>query len=240
MFDSLAVSLSQMLTTHSLVVIVVAFLGGVVSSLSPCVVVMLPILIGYVGGYSEQSKLSVLRQILLFMVGFALVLTTLGVLAGFLGLMMSTMVGLWWYYVLGAIAILMGLQLMGWIQIPLPQFINKLPATESGRLLAPVILGAAFGAASSPCSTPFLTAILAFISKEQNWFLGGVSLFVYAFGQSMLLLVMGLFTGLLKQVALFRRVGSVMVKLSAIVFMLAGLRLIALAAGWFDPLAFYP
>jgi cytochrome c-type biogenesis protein len=238
--SDLAALLNQTLSAHSLIVIALAFAAGVASSLSPCVVVMLPILIGYVGGYSENSKWETGRQIFLFMIGFALVLTILGVLAGLLGLLMSTLVGVWWYYVLGAIAILMGLQLFGLIHVPMPQFIHKLPVSNSGRILAPIILGAAFGAASSPCSTPFLTAILAFISREKNWLLGGLSLFAYAFGQSTLLLFTGLFTGLVKRMALFRRVGAVVVKVSAVVFILAGIRLIALAAGWFDLFAFYP
>lgn len=236
----LATLLNQTLNAHSLIVIALAFAAGMASSLSPCIIVMLPILIGYVGGYSEQSKWAVFRQILLFMVGFALVLTTLGILAGLLGMVMSSLVGVWWYYILGAITIIMGLHLLGLFEFPIPQFINKLPASESGRILAPIILGAAFGAASSPCSTPFLTAILAFISREQSWALGGLSLFAYAFGQSTLLLFTGLFTGLVKRMALFRKVGFVIVKLSALIFILAGIRLIALAAGWFDMFAFYP
>ena len=54
---------------------------------------MLPILIGYVGGYTETSKWAILRQIVLFMLGFALVLTTLGIVASFLGMTMAALVG---------------------------------------------------------------------------------------------------------------------------------------------------
>ena len=56
----------------------------------------------------------------------------------------------------------------------------------------------------------------------------------------MLLLVAGLFTGVIKQMALFRKVGAVVTRLSAAVFILAGLLLIAQAAGWLDIFAFYP
>lgn len=220
-------------------VLVLAFVGGIASSLLPCTVGMLPVLIGYVGGYADMSKWAVLRQILLFMLGFALVLTILGILASILGMTMAALVGNAWYYLLGAVAIVMGLQLLEVIQLPLPQFVTKLPETKQGQLLAPLIMGAAFGAASSPCGTPFLTAILGFISKEANWVLGGLSLFAYAFGQSILLLVVGLFTGLIKKMAVFRQVGSIVTKLSAAVFILAGGLLIAQAAGWLDVFAFY-
>jgi cytochrome c-type biogenesis protein len=227
------------LNAHSYSVLILAFSGGVASSLLPCTVGMLPILVGYVGGYTETSKLAVLRQIVLFMLGFALVLTTLGIIASVLGMAMAALVGQGWYYFLGAIAILMGLQLLEVIQLPLPQFVTRLPQSTPGKILAPLALGAAFGAASSPCGTPFLTAILGFISREQNWLLGGLSLFCYALGQSMLLLVTGLFTGLMKQMAILRHVGSIITKLSAIVFILAGLLLIAQAAGWLDVFAFF-
>lgn len=225
---------------HTIGLLGFAFTAGVASSLSPCVVAMLPVLVGYVGGYSGLSRWGTLRQSLLFIAGFALVLTLLGVLAGLLGLVMGALVGVWWYYALGLLAVLMGLHLLEVIHIPMPRFVHKLPAGQSGRLLTPLLLGAMFGAAASPCGTPFLTAILAFISRERNWLLGGFSLCTYALGQSILLLAAGLFTGLLKRMAVLRRVGTVVVKLSAMVFILAGLRLIALAAGWFDLFAFYP
>lgn len=230
----------ETLNAHSYTVLLLAFGGGVISSLLPCTVGMLPILIGYVGGYTEIHKLAILRQILLFMLGFALVLTTLGIAASILGTAMAALVGPLWYYFLGAVAILMGLVLLEVITLPLPQFVTRLPQSKPGKWLAPIALGAAFGAASSPCGTPFLTAILGFISREKNWALGGLSLFCYALGQSMLLLVAGLFTGVIKQMALFRKVGAVVTRLSAGVFILAGLLLIAQAAGWLDVFAFYP
>lgn len=228
------------LSQHSYTVLLLAFAGGVLSSLLPCTVGMLPILVGYVGGYSDTGKWKILQQILLFMLGFALVLSILGMIASLLGMALASMVGAWWYYFLGAVAILMGLQLLEIIQLPLPQLVTRLPATGPGKILAPLFMGAAFGAASSPCGTPFLTAILGFISREQDWALGGLSLFCYALGQSMLLLVAGLFTGLIKQMALFRQVGEVITRLSAVVFILAGLLLIAQAAGWLDLFAFFP
>ncbi len=231
------------LSQHSLTVLLLAFLGGVMSSLLPCTVGMLPVLVGYVGGYTATSKLAILRQILLFMVGFALVLTALGILASILGTAMAALVGVGWYYFLGVLAILMGLQLLEVIHIPLPQFVTRLPeskaGSKAGEWLAPIVLGAAFGAASSPCGTPFLTAILGFISRESNWVLGGASLFSYALGQSILLLAVGLFTGLIKQMARFRQVGSVITRLSALVFILGGALLIAQAAGWLDVFAFF-
>ena len=186
-----------------------------------CTVSMLPVLVGYVGGYGDTSKWAVLQQILCFILGFAMVLTVLGVLASFLGMATGAMVGQYWYYILGLLAIVMGLHLLDVIQLPLPQLVTRLPESRPGEILAPLLMGAAFGAATSPCGTPFLTGILGFISRENNWVLGGLSLFAYALGQSMLLLIVGLCTGALKKMAVFRRVGTVVNKLSACVFIVA-------------------
>ena len=70
------------------------------------------------------------------------------------------------------------------------------------------------------------------MSTEKNFVLGGVSLFAYGVGQSMLLLIVGLFTGLIKHIARLRQVGSVMNTLSGIIFILGGLLLIAQGLGY--------
>ncbi|MGE0200656.1 MAG: cytochrome c biogenesis CcdA family protein [Candidatus Melainabacteria bacterium] len=236
----LETQLLAQLHAESGTVLLLGFLGGVLSSLLPCSVGMLPVLIGYVGGFGELSRWGILRQVLLFMVGVSLVLTVLGVLASSIGFAFGSLVGEGWYWVVGITAILMGLQLLGWITLPLPPGLTRLPATPAGRWLSPLILGLAFGAATSPCGTPFLTVILGFISQQKNILLGGAALFAYGLGQSILLLLVGLGTGLIRHLAVLRRVGHVINTLSAVVFILAGALLIAQGAGWLDPLAFFP
>lgn len=237
--SSLESLLLQNLNTHSALVVGLAFLGGVASSFLPCAISMLPVLVGYVGGYASDSKWDVFVQAGLFIVGLALVMTVFGVSASLLGVTFGAFIGSGWYYAIGLLAIVMALKLLGVIHIPLPQFVTKLPESKSGRFVAPIILGAAFGTASSPCGTPFLAAILGFISREKNVLLGGASLFSYALGQGVLILVVGLFTGLLKHMAILRHVGSVINKLSAVLFIMVGLMLIAMGAGvWGKVLAF--
>lgn len=229
--ESLQLLFQETLQNQSIGVVGLAFLGGVVSSFLPCTVAMLPMLVGYIGGYNATSKWEVFTQAGIFILGIATVMTTLGIAASLLGLTFGSFVGSGWYYVIGLLAILIGLQMMEVIHIPLPQFVTKLPETKSGKILTPFLLGLAFGSASSPCGTPFLAGILGFISQQHNIFLGGVSLFSYALGQGMLLLAVGMFTGLLKHMATLREVGSVMNKISASVFLLAGVALIAQGFG---------
>lgn len=225
------------LNNHSLIVILLAFGGGVASSLLPCAIGMLPVLVGYIGGYSDLSKQILIRQLILFICGISLVMTVFGIAATALGVAFGSFIGGGWYIVAGILAVLMGLHLLEIVQIPLPQFVTQLPDSQTGRWITPLLLGVAFGAASSPCGTPFLTAILGFMSTTKSYALGGVSLFAYGVGQSMLLLIVGLFTGLLKHMASLRQVGRVINLLSGVIFILGGLLLVAQGFGYMPLLA---
>lgn len=229
----------QSLSTHSISIVGIAFLGGVVSSFLPCTLGMLPVMVGYVGGYAGNSKKEVLFQVLLFIIGIAAVMTALGVAASLLGMTFGSFIGPIWYYAIGTLAIVIGLQLLGVFHIPLPQFVSKLPDSKQGKILTPLLLGLAFGIAASPCGTPFLFGILGFIANEHNLFLGAASLFAYSLGQGLLLLIVGLSTGLLKYMSLFRKIGSTLNNASAYFFILAGCITIAQGLGiWADILLF--
>lgn len=207
-----------------------AFVGGVLTTVSPCVLAMLPVLIGYVGGFSSDSKREVLVQCLLFTTGLALTFSVVGVVTATVGATLGTLIPIQWYVVMGVVAILMGLSLLNVFHIPVPM-LNRLPDVPQSKLIAPLVLGVAFGAAASPCGTPYLIALLTSIAASKNMVLGGAALFAYALGQSSLLLIVGLFTGLLKHLATVRKVGLVITKLSGFVFIAAGLILIGLAMG---------
>lgn len=214
-----------------------SYLSGVASTLLPCCIGMLPILIGYMGGYADvDNREQVLIQCVCFVMGLATIMTVLGILATSLGLTFGALTGPWLFYGAGTIAVLMGLKLLGIITIPLPQLVKTLP--ESGiqhsglkRFIAPYIMGLTFGAAATPCGTPFLAGILGMLSTTKNVVLGGASLFAYACGQGTLLIIAGLFTGLLKHIAIMRHVGQTINQLSGVVFLLGGSLLILEGAG---------
>jgi len=219
------------LETHSILVLGAAFIAGIVSSLLPCTLAMLPLLVGYIGAYSEDSKWAVFQQVFFFIIGLSVTMTALGIAASLLGVAFGTIIGKGWYYAIGILSILMALQLLEIIHIPLPKFMSKVPESNSGKIIAPFVFGLTFGIASSPCGTPFLAGILALISKEHNLVLGGASLFCYAMGQGVLFVVIGMFTGLIKHLSILRHVGVLFTKLSASLFIVFGAMLIALGAG---------
>ncbi len=171
---------------------VAVFLGGLISAASPCVLAAIPLIIGYVGGYSEGNKKKAAFYSLVFVLGLSITFTLLGAAASVMGQFL-VFTGRWLYLGLAVVAILMGLQLMGIISIPLP--FQKTRAVKAKGLLGAFLLGMLTGTVSSPCATPVLAVILAYVSTQGDMLYGGSLLFVYAIGHCALIFIAGLSVG---------------------------------------------
>ena len=182
---------------------VAVFIGGLISAASPCVLAAIPLIIGYVGGYSEGNKKKAALFSLIFVLGLSITFTLLGAAASVMGQFLGFM-GRWLYIGLAVIAILMGLQLMGIISIPLP--FQKTRAVKTKGLLGAFLLGMLTGTVSSPCATPVLAVILAYVSTQGDMVYGGSLLFVYALGHCALIFVAGLSIGFTESIVSSRGV----------------------------------
>ncbi len=176
---------------HGLAYIAV-FMGGLISAASPCVLAAIPLVIGYVGGYSEGNKKKAALFSLVFVLGLSITFTLLGAAASVMGQFLGFM-GRWLYVGLAVIAILMGLQLIGLISIPLP--FQRTRAVKSKGLIGAFLLGLLTGTVSSPCATPVLAVILAYVSTQGDMMYGGSLLFTYAVAHCALIFVAGLSIG---------------------------------------------
>jgi cytochrome c biogenesis protein CcdA len=183
-------------TQHGLAFFAV-FIGGIISAASPCVLAAIPLIIGYVGGYSEGNRKKAVLYSLVFILGLSATFTLLGMAASAAGEALSFL-GKWLYLGLGVIATLMGLQLMGIISIPLP--FQKTRTINTKGLLGAFLLGLLTGTVSSPCATPVLAVILAYVSTKGNLLYGGSLLFTYAIGHCALIFVAGLSIGLTESI----------------------------------------
>jgi cytochrome c biogenesis protein CcdA len=177
---------------HSLAFLAV-FIGGLISAASPCVLAAIPLIIGYVGGYSEGNKKKAVVYSLVFILGLSITFTVLGAAASAMGQFLS-FAGQWLYIGLAVIAVAMGLQLMGLISIPLP--FQKTHQIKSRGLWGAFLLGLLTGTVSSPCATPVLAVILAYVSTQGDILYGGSLLFAYAVGHCALIFIAGLSIGL--------------------------------------------
>jgi len=185
-------NIEQIITLYPLIAFGAVFLAGVVSSASPCVLATIPLVVGFVGGYSDGDRWKAFRYSLTFILGLSLTFTAFGAAAGLLGTMFGTLGGPW-YLIAGAIALVMGGQMMGLYEIRLP--ISRDFKPKKGGLVGVFLLGLFFGVVSSPCATPVLVVLLTLVASKGQVLYGIALLFCYAIGHCLLMLFAGTFTG---------------------------------------------
>lgn len=185
----------------------IIFLAGLLTSLTPCMLSMLPITIGYIGGYEAQTRLQAAVQSTWFALGLATMLAAFGVVAAIAGRIYGQ-VGVGLPILVSAIAILMGLNLLEVLPLRLPSVNNLEISKTLPRAVQSYLLGLTFGLVASPCSTPVLATLLAWVATTHDALLGGVLLLSYTAGYVAPLILAGTFTASLKQLLALRRWSS--------------------------------
>jgi cytochrome c-type biogenesis protein len=190
----------------SLVSIAVIFTAGLLTSLTPCTISMLPITIGYISSCDDdRTSSSGFVQSLWFALGMATTLAGLGIAATLLGKVYGQ-IGIGLPLIVGTIAILMGLNQLELLPLRMPaglglEWISK----DLPRGLRSYLIGLTFGLVASPCSTPVLATLLAWIGTTQNPLLGAGLLLSYAVGYVAPLVLAGTFTSALKKILEVRK-----------------------------------
>ena len=189
--ESIFAVVQQWVSSGSLVLAAVgSFVGGALTALNPCVLVMVPLLIGFIGGMNEEmTAWKSFLFTLVFIAGFSLelaILFTVG-LAAAPFLQSEYMV-----YVVAAICILLGLHFMELVQIPLPISQDKLPKFTG--FLGAALFGFMFGLVSLPCTGPALLLIVSVIPVKGPLF-GGTMMLFYGIGHCLLILAVGTSAG---------------------------------------------
>ena len=201
-----------------------SFLGGLVASVSPCSLAMLPIIIGYVGGYNNEKPAKTLLQMFMFVIGTAIVFSVIGIICAVTGKVFAAFAGGYFGIILAAIVLVMGLKLVGILDFDLPVLIKEMPKSEGHNIyLYPVLLGMVFALAGTPCSTPILAAIMAFASLSANLVQAIIMLFLFALGQGLILILAGFLTSRLKSWKNFYKISDVLLRLSGVLLILASL-----------------
>lgn len=201
-----------------------SFLGGLVASIAPCSLAMLPIIVGYVGGYSEAKPMRTFVQMLFFVFGTAIVFSAIGIICAITGKVFVSFAGGYFGIVLAGIILVMGLKLMGILDFELPIVIKEMPKNDgTNTFLYPVILGAIFALAGSPCSTPILAGIMAFASLSASIAQAIIMLFLFSLGQGVIIILAGFLTSHLKNWKGFYKFSDWLLKISGLLLVLAGL-----------------
>ncbi|MGQ9681430.1 MAG: cytochrome c biogenesis CcdA family protein [Anaerolineae bacterium] len=210
------------LASFSLGAYLLVFFGGVVTSIGPCNVAMIPLIIGYVGGRDVTRGRS-LALSTLFVVGLSITFVLLGLLAAAVGALFGW-VGKIWYYVVAAICIVIGLQLLGLIHIPVPAlFARQRDGVKSRGLAGAFLLGLVSGLVSSQCATPVLVAILTYVMAKGAMAYGATLLFAYALGRGVPIVLAGTFAGLARNLSALGRWTSQLERVSGVIIIGVGL-----------------
>lgn len=177
----------------------ISFFAGILASLSPCILPLIPITLGIVGSVSASTRLRGFIISLTFVLGLSLIYTVLGVISSFFGILLGRFfINPIIYLILAVVFFLLGAVSSGIININLPLSLNYTHKTK-GSLTSVFILGMISAFAFIPCGFPVLGAILSLISTKQSLAYGALALFAFSLGQGTLLILLGTFTGLIQK-----------------------------------------
>jgi len=183
----------------SIMLFLLVFLGGFLTSFTPCVYPVIPIVMGYVGTRTGGSKFKGFYLSLFFVLGLAIVYSMFGIIAAMTG----SMLGISFQnpvvvFAIAAIFIIMGFSLAGFFEIPVPSSISsKVQKGHKSEIIGSMIVGGVAGIIAAPCVGPVLVALLSWISQTGNLFLGFWLTFTFSLGLGIIFLLAGTFSGVI-------------------------------------------
>lgn len=182
------------------ITIFVAFVAGILSFLSPCILPLVPAFIAYISGVSidqiksnSYKRAEIFSNSVLFVLGFSAVFSVLGIVVNTIFSGIAYDFRIWLGRVGGAVVILFGLQMLNVLKLPFLGRERKFAVKRTKfRHLTSVLFGAAFAAGWTPCIGTILGAVLAIAITQpvDSLYL----LFAYSLGLGMPFLLVGMFT----------------------------------------------
>jgi cytochrome c-type biogenesis protein len=197
--------ITTLLSSRPVVALPLVFVGGVLTSLTPCIYPMIPITASLVGGQTSGVATPRWRPLTLtlsYVLGLALVYAALGLFAGLSGTLFGTVsTNPWLYFGMANLLVIAALAMVDVIPVRIPQGIAQRAANagSGGQLVGTFAMGAASGLVAAPCSAPVMAAVLTWVSTTHSAVLGFIYLFVFSLGMSTLLVAVGLSAGTLSR-----------------------------------------
>ena len=237
--DASTIQLKAALDKGLFSALILMFIVGFLTSLTPCIYPMIPITLAVLGVRAPHKgeKPSHWRSVsisIVYVLGLAVTYSTLGVVAASTGgLFGSALSNIWVVSVIAVLFVAMGLGMFGLFEVQAPAFIrNRIGNSPAkGGYVGAFATGLVAGVIASPCIGPVLVSVLAFIAQTQNQLLGFMLLFSFALGMGLLFIILGVSGSLLARLP---RAGSWM----EIVKYFFGTIMIAMAFYYIQPL--YP
>jgi cytochrome c-type biogenesis protein len=203
-------------TSAPAILLPLAFLGGLLSSFSPCILPMLPINLSYIGTLNIASRWDAFKKAGLFVLGAVTALSLFGLFSA-----LST--ALFVDYrgpvniAIGLIILVMGFSMAGLFYLRLPQLNVSLPSS-----VGPYGVGLTFALVTSPCASPILFSVLAAGASTGSQILSTLAMVSFALGYTALIFLASLFAGLAKQARSWNSRTGWVPKCSSALLILAG------------------
>jgi thiol:disulfide interchange protein DsbD len=198
--EGIAGKLVRALESGSILAFILIFTGGLLTSLTPCVYPMIPITIAVIGVQSAGNRFKGFILSLFYVLGVATTFSVLGVAAAKTGSLFGSytqhpIIQIF----IAAVFLVMGLSMLGFFILQMPSAISsKLQRKRGKGFLGAYLTGLVAGLVVSPCVGPLLIVILAWVAKTGSVFLGFGLLFTFALGIGVLFVVLGTFSGVLR------------------------------------------
>ncbi len=197
-------SYRRLLARGGVFAILGAFLAGLLVAFTPCVYPMIPVTVALIGGAAggkdgTKKKSLLLLYTLVYVLGISITYATLGIIATSTNRAIGSLANNPWLLgVVGLVMAALALSMFGAYELALPASLTSKLGRLQGAGSLPMLLvsGLVMGLVVSPCVSAPLLAVLAVVGKTGNVVLGGLSLFAFAWGMSALLIIAGLFPGI--------------------------------------------
>ena len=204
---------------------ILAFVGGVLTSLMPCSLSTVPLVIGCVGGAETKGRRAFALS-MLFALGSTITFVTLGIAASVAGLLLEK-AEVWMHLILAVLLILMALQMWGVIEL-IPS-----AALSAGSRLRGVwgafVAGLLAGVFSAHCAAPMIVALLAVVADKGRPVFGALLLLCFSIGHAILSVVAGTSVGLVQRITespKYEKIGKIIKIVLGAVIMLVALYLL--------------
>ena len=181
------------LSANPLLVTGAVFLGGVATSLTPCLYPMIPITVSIIGaGDRGTSRWSRLVLVAVYVLGLAASYAALGLLAGLSGTMFGTVsTNPWLQFAMANVMLAAAAMMADIIPVPIPQRLQARAASAGmgGKATGVLVMGLVSGLVAAPCGAPVMAAILTWVATTRNAVLGFTYLLAFSAGMCTLLVV---------------------------------------------------
>ena len=202
--------------------LIFSFFAGIISSITPCSLAVLPLIIAYSGVDEEKDTRKTTLKIICLISGLAVAMTVFGILSALAGKIFTLVGGEIWTLFAGSLLIVFGLSILGVIDIDYTSFVKKMPKKFGNPYLFAFIIGIFFALSSTPCATPFLAGILTYASVTKKIPISALMLFLFALGQGVILVLASIFTTFIKKIQRLDKLFNFILKATGVLLVISG------------------